>query len=667
MVAVGVVIAAVWWISVATASKYEARVSTSQPELNEKWPLTERGFWRGQALVGRQRVLHAAAACAALALIAALPPSGNASARWSAVVLAGVALAAAVVTVMLNLADRYTVTVRAEGEPGATARSWWRQGPATWWCRIVLLLALAALVTSALARALTDHNAGRQSGALPGLVGFLGVLLAVQAGLLLLLAGTVVILAGRARRNGLYGAASAEANSEGTGRPYLFGGLTALVAALGFSLGGLLTAVIDFAVTRLIGTSVPSGYRFGSAPSDALAVPWPTYAFGAAPLGLVFGGLLAGGVLGYRYKRRLKASATPGPGFSPVHKVYAASTARAPGSNADADDTAYTKTRSSIGAAWAVGRIADDAATAVMLAVGGCLLLVLAAEIILAKFAGPPGQPRPISVLWQGAASAVTLVVVVIAGGLVTLLRQAYSEQAKRKTIGMIWDVGTFWPRAVHPLAPPCYAERAVPEVVDRIRLLTGHFSDQPGDIANLKYQAELPDLDRTRGLTVPAGRLLLTGYSQGSIIAPAVVAQLGPKVLPDVALLTLACPARRLYARAFPAYFGQHQLIELARLLGAGQPSDDDIPDELDHVLATARWRDLRRRSDYIGSWIFGEPESTMTPDYLRDHVDQPCLDPVVLVQDENPTPPAIHRHSQWWQDPRTNELGRYLIEQLL
>ena len=55
------------------------------------------------------------------------------------------------------------------------------------------------------------------------------------------------------------------------------------------------------------------------------------------------------------------------------------------------------------------------------------------------------------------------------------------------------------------------------------------------------------------------------------------------------------------------------------------------------------------------------------MTLDYLCDYVDQPCLDPVVLVQDQNPTPPAIHRHSQWWQDPRTNELGRYLIDQLL
>jgi hypothetical protein len=149
---------------------------------------------------------------------------------------------------------------------------------------------------------------------------------------------------------------------------------------------------------------------------------------------------------------------------------------------------------------------------------------------------------------------------------------------------------------------------------VDRIRLLTGHISDDPCDVATLKYQAGLPDLGRTTGLTVPTGPLLLTGYSQGSVIAPAVVAQLPADVLPEVALLTLACPAQRLYGRAFPAYFGQRQLTELA----------------------------------------------------LRDHIDQPCLDPPVLVQDANPSPPPIHRHSQFWPDPRTTEVGKHLVELL-
>ena len=221
--------------------------------------------------------------------------------------------------------------------------------------------------------------------------------------------------------------------------------------------------------------------------------------------------------------------------------------------------------------------------------------------------------------------------------------------------------MGTFWPRAVHPLAPPCYAERAVPEVVDRIRLLTGHLTDEPTDIARLKYQAGLPDLERTQRLTVPPGPLLLTGYSQGSVIAPAVVAQLPAEVLPDVALLTLACPAQRLYGRAFPAYFGQRQLAELAGLLDATTPDQNPGPDQ-----PPGRWKNLRRRSDYIGSFIFDEPEPRLDEEYLRDHIDQPCLDPPILVQNKNPSPPPTHRHSQFWPDPRTTEVGKYLVKLL-
>jgi len=61
---------------------------------------------------------------------------------------------------------------------------------------------------------------------------------------------------------------------------------------------------------------------------------------------------------------------------------------------------------------------------------------------------------------------------------------------------------------------------------------------------------------------------VLITGYSQGSLIAPAVVAQLPPRTIGKVALLTLACPFRRLYGRAFPAYFSYEYAVELNELL---------------------------------------------------------------------------------------------------
>jgi hypothetical protein len=662
----GLIVAGLWWISVKTASMYEARTSVARPKLNEAWPLTQPGFWRNQALVSRQRALHAAAAGASVALIAVLPAGHPAAARWVALVLAAAVLAAAVILVTMPLADRYTVTMvhggnpsegnPSEGNPSGGNPSGGNPGGggpigdrADRWCKGVLSAALAALVVSALVSGWTDQQHDRQHGALPGLPGFLAVLLIVQVVLLIALALTVRALARRAR----------EGDANPTRRPYLGGNLATLLAALGFSLGGLLTAVINFGVTRLLGTAEPSGFHFMPEPRDALALPWPVFAFGAAPVGLLIGAIAAGIVLYRGYRRDTREFGTRTAGApSPVAAAYAASTAGASGINpGSGDGPAYGKHRCAIARAWAMGLIVDHADVATALAVGGTLVLVLAAEIAAAVGAGPVGHPATLPSVWHGAAAVVTLIAIAVAGWLVTLLRQAYSDPARRKTIGALWDVGTFWPRAVHPLAPPCYAERAVPEVVDRIRLLTGHITDDPADIANLKHQAGLPDLARTSQLTVPPGPLLLTGYSQGSVIGPAVVAQLPAEVLPEVALLTLACPARRLYGRAFPAYFGPRQLTELVGLLDATAPGQEPIP---------GRWKNLRRRSDYIGSFIFAEPQPDLTDAYLQAHVDQPCQDPPVLVQDANPSPPPTHRHSQFWPDPRTTEVGKHLVELL-
>ena len=661
LAAVAAVVGLLWWVSVTTASKYEATIGAVPERPTGGWQLTQPGFWRGQEIVGRQRSLHAAAACASAALAAALPAGHPAGAHWVAVGLAAAVLAAVVVLLAMPMADRHTVTVAQGGHPNRGA---------TLWCRGVLVAAVAALVVTALLAGWTDGQAGRQAGALPGLAGFLGILLAVQAALLITLGVVVKVAASRA------GAA-------GHGyRPYLGGGLSALVAALGFMLGGLLTAVISVGVTRLLGAPAPSGFQFSNTPPDTIAVPWPIYAFGAAPAGFVIlGGLAAGIVLGRRFLARSRAFAAPQANApSEVAAAYASQTAWAsarPGDHELAagetrtmggreipvteigDREIYDRPRAAIARTWAIGLIADQADTAVALLLAGALIVVLAAEIAAAVTAGPAGHPRFLPDIWHGVAAVVALLVVAVAGGLVVLLRQAYSDPAKRKTIGALWDVATFWPRAVHPLAPPCYAERAVPEVVDRIRLLTGHFAaNDPADLASQHHQAELPDLERTRQLSVPAGPLLLTGYSQGSIIAPAVVAQLPGDVLPKVALLTLACPARRLYGRAFPAYFGQRDLQTLTELLGAppggGQAAG-----------VSSRWRNLRRRSDYIGSWIFAEPPARLSPADLRDNVDQPCWDPVILLPG-NGTPPPTHRHSQWWQDPRVNELGAYLISLL-
>jgi hypothetical protein len=647
LAAVAVVIAVLWWVSVTSGSRYEARTSTARTELNAVWPLTQPGFWKGQALVNRQRTLHAAAACATAALIAALPPGHPAAARWVAVILAAVALAAAACSIMSPMASRHDVTL-AQGGRLRDGRP--ESGRADVWCWGVLGLAIAALITTAMVTGFADQRHGWQTGALPGLTAFFAVLLAAEAALLVMLAVIVVVLARRAPAPG----------GDKTVRPYLGGGLAVLIAALGVSLGGLLSAVISIGVTRLLGTPVPSGFRFAIAPSDALAVPWPIYTFAAALYGIVAGGLVAAIVVVVRYRRHTAAFQNTEGRRSEVADAYAASTAGPPG--AAGDDPAYAKNKTAIAKTWALALVTDDAPLATVLAVGGSIILVLILELYAAATAGPSGSPTLLPSVWQGAATFTALVGFLVVGLLVTLLRQDYTDTARRKTIGALWDVGTFWPRAVQPFAPPCYAERAVPEVVDRILLLTGHVGSEPDDVANLHAQAGRPDLPRTRGLTVRPGPLLLTGYSQGSVIAPAVVAQLPGSVLPSVALLTLACPAQRLYGRAFPAYFGPRQLAALAGLLDA-----DTKPDRpLEEGQPPRRWKNLRRKSDYIGSWIFTEPKPRLSPVDLRDNIDQPCWDPVILVQDLNPTPPPTHRHSQWWQDPRTGELGAHLVRLL-
>ena len=650
LAAVAVIVALLWLVSVKTASKYEARVSAARPRLNAVWPLTQRAFWRGKRLADRQRRLHAAAACASLALVAALPAGHSPAARWVAVALSAAVLAASVISVALPLADRHEVTLIHGGrQPTRSADGW---------CWGVLAAALAALVTAALVGGFADRQPGRQTGALPGLTGFLAVLLVVQAALLIVLAVTVAGLARRALAARPGPAVSLGPSADVP--PFLGGNVGTLVALLGLVLGGLLTAVVNIGVARLLGAPVPSGFRFDIPLADALTVPWPVYAFAAAPIGLLLGAVAA--VLPLWLKCRDHCNQfgqRAGKDHSDVAGAYADLTAGAPSRNGD--DREYDGNRGAIARAWAIGLIADDVGVATALAVGGSLVLALAAELFAAVDAGPAGHPALLGGWVHGLASLVALIGALLAGLLVWLLRQDYSDPDRRKTIGALWDVGAFWPRAVHPLAPPCYAERAVPELVDRIRLLTGHITTKPDDVAYLKFLAGQPDLERTRRLTVPSGPLLLTGYSQGSAITPAVIAQLPEEVMPDVALLTLACPARRLYGRAFPAYFGPAQLTELARLLDHKATRQPPAPDQ-----PGGRWKNLRRRSDYIGSWIFAEPPPRLSQADLDHNIDQPCWDPVILVPEANPTPPPTHRHSQWWQDPRTSEVGGHLVRLL-
>ncbi|MEU3090402.1 hypothetical protein ABZ703_29125, partial [Streptomyces massasporeus] len=179
----------------------------------------------------------------------------------------------------------------------------------------------------------------------------------------------------------------------------------------------------------------------------------------------------------------------------------------------------------------------------------------------------------------------------------VTWGRRAYKDAAARRTIGILWDVGTFWPRASHPFAPPCYAERAVPDLTWRMATWT-----------------------RATG-----GRLVISGHSQGSVLAAAAAWQLAPSARKRVALLTYGSPLERLYGRWFPAHFGPAALGSLHR--------DVDC------------WRNLYRLTDPIGGPM-------RLPGAQVDHA--PLMDPLAYGRTALlPLPAPILGHSDYQADP--------------
>lgn len=207
---------------------------------------------------------------------------------------------------------------------------------------------------------------------------------------------------------------------------------------------------------------------------------------------------------------------------------------------------------------------------------------VLAALFALrrADFGQPPWRwlPPPDGRAWVFQAAAVVLPALVLAT--MSLVRRATGAVRLRRSVGILWDVLTFWPRRFHPLAVRPYTERAVPE-----------------------FQA------RVNAHVTAGRRVLVSAHSQGSVIAFTALAPLWPWKLGRCALLTYGCPVTTLYGAVFPAYFGRDQTERLrAELLGGSRG-----------------WRNLWRRTDPIGGPVFGGPGDD--PDDA--HVPDPAAEP--------------------------------------
>ena len=189
---------------------------------------------------------------------------------------------------------------------------------------------------------------------------------------------------------------------------------------------------------------------------------------------------------------------------------------------------------------------------------------------------------------------------------LAAFLYSAWNDPTKRRTIGVLWDVGTFWPRSYHPLSPPCYTERAVPDLQRRMWWLHDN-----------------------------GGRVVLVGHSQGAVLTTAALLQ--PDCRPEgdqPAMVTFGSPVGKLYGWGFPAYFN-------AALVRPLVPGGDQQPDG---------WLNFYYPTDPIGGPV-------------QDQADREFPDPADCYFVYGQAAPAAQGHSGYWADRRVwdaiNELA--------
>ncbi|NES27145.1 hypothetical protein GCE86_14290 [Micromonospora terminaliae] len=533
-------------------------------------PLGAVGRWDAEPLVGRLRSIHVAAAFATLdvtLLAARAAPGASPGTVALAVVTGAVLVACAVLLCTPPLIDRSAADRRLDRVTGTLRTT-----------AVVLTVVVTAHV-------LTAPLSWREGGGLPGYDAILTGLFVIQTTLLATL-GAVLLFPRRNRRTGA--------------APLL--GLGALaIAAAAISLAVAYSAELVYRVADFLDRDAPTAVGVADWPPRAYT--WAIFGFlRAALITLVLAGLA---ILISRPRRLAAAAAVvardhpdPPPGAGPRLRQVQKAIARA----------RFTEHLIPLAVVYA-GLAGTGTATTT---VG---LLELWPGDVFERFAGVPAD------LVTFVISFGSWVIAAIIAGLVLAAVFAYRTVGFRRHVGILWDLGTFWPRAAHPFAPPCYSERAVPELARRITYLVGR-----GDA------------------------VLLTGHSHGSVLAAATVLQLPPEVSSRVALLTYGSPLRRLYARLFPAYVDDEALHEIGARVGW-------------------RWLNLWRDTDPVGGWIFaGHPpaagDATGGP---AATVDRRLRDPVAVVAPPGDSvPPPIQGHRPAESDQPFTAAVSELVERL-
>jgi hypothetical protein len=496
--------------------------------------LGDPAFWAADKSTRWLRCLHVVAWCAGLGAILAgalhdtAKPgtSGSLASDW---LLAADLGALAAVLLLVLFPQRF-----GRGGAGPTSTRGIR------WVAALGLVLLAGSLAAAVAYVPDSADPGHAR--LPWLQGAFGWLVVGQLIALLLLAACVGWLAVRARER--------DRERVSGYRPMLGGGLAVVVAYLGWFLGLAFSAGLGLWVAGRLGQAQNAQQAASNGGPLQLLVPpayaWINVAALAAAIVLVAGAV----VIGVRMSIKTKDSAAAVAGDQDPPATYA---------------VLGTEERAKARSAGRV-RILAQSVEAVpwLLAAAGLASAGIIAAAIWRYLSLPRGSSAWFPQTGWLTAVPPTAAWLVTTGtaAMVGLAYAAYRSRTTRRRVGILWDITTFWPRANHPLTPACSAERAVPQLADRIAGLTRQSS----------------------------GQLVLSTHSQGTILGAAALLLLqhdqNAARLRQVALLTYGCPLRRLYARAFPAYFSFDMLEQLRADIGA-------------------RWLNLWAYTDPIGGTI--------------------------------------------------------------
>ena len=147
--------------------------------------------------------------------------------------------------------------------------------------------------------------------------------------------------------------------------------------------------------------------------------------------------------------------------------------------------------------------------------------------------------PREAQRLVVDAISVGMLLLAALATVVVALLAVGATAGTGTRPLGIVWDIACFLPQTGHPFGPPCYAERAVPEIAGRIN----HWLRT--------------DDDR---------RVVLAAHSMGAVLAMSTIGLLASseatrRLLPRVAVLTFGVQLRPFFGRMLPELLGPEVL----------------------------------------------------------------------------------------------------------